>query len=235
MTYLEELAKREIQDELNEAAEAAAKEAKAAEEAEKETKEEIVQTPVVPHTHSYTGTVTTEAGCETDGVKTFTCACGDSYTQTIAATGHNYGTWTVHTPATIAAAGQERRVCPCGAYQTRSIPQLNELYSTDNTYTPNDATIKPRHLYWEGDVLVAECYVINGYDFTIFDINVENLTFSNADGVFASAAFGVLPDVVLPSHTCQIVTFRFGGSAVQNANASLLGEVFYHSDLSGNC
>lgn len=47
------------------------------------------------HKHSYTGTVTTPATCTTDGVKTFTCSCGDSYTEPIPATGHNYGspTW----------------------------------------------------------------------------------------------------------------------------------------------
>ena len=41
--------------------------------------------------HSYTSKVTTAATCTGVGVKTFTCTkCGDSYTQTIAATGHNY-------------------------------------------------------------------------------------------------------------------------------------------------
>ena len=39
--------------------------------------------------HKYTDSVTTAAGCETEGVKTFTCPCGDSYTEAIAALGHN--------------------------------------------------------------------------------------------------------------------------------------------------
>lgn len=43
------------------------------------------------HEHSYTETVTKEATCGEDGVKTFTCDCGDSYTQSIPATGaHTY-------------------------------------------------------------------------------------------------------------------------------------------------
>lgn len=33
------------------------------------------------HYHSYTSTVTTEATCMADGVRTFTCSCGDTYTQ----------------------------------------------------------------------------------------------------------------------------------------------------------
>ena len=44
------------------------------------------------HKHSYTGTVTTPATCTTAGVKTFTCSCGDSYTEPIPATGHNWST-----------------------------------------------------------------------------------------------------------------------------------------------
>lgn len=47
------------------------------------------------HKHSYTGKVTTPATCTTDGVKTFTCSCGDSYTEPIPATGHSWAsTWT---------------------------------------------------------------------------------------------------------------------------------------------
>ena len=42
-----------------------------------------------PHVHSYEEKVTTEATCETAGLKTFTCSCGDSYTQVIEALGHD--------------------------------------------------------------------------------------------------------------------------------------------------
>ena len=42
-------------------------------------------------THSYTSEVTTEATCTTAGVRTHTCTkCGHSYTQPIAANGHNF-------------------------------------------------------------------------------------------------------------------------------------------------
>lgn len=47
-----------------------------------------------PHTHQYTEKVTKEATCTEAGEKTFTCSCGDSYTEPIAALGHSYGTWT---------------------------------------------------------------------------------------------------------------------------------------------
>ena len=42
------------------------------------------------HTHSHTSAVTTEATCTTAGVITYTCSCGDTYTEEIPATGHNY-------------------------------------------------------------------------------------------------------------------------------------------------
>lgn len=42
------------------------------------------------HKHDYIETVTTEASCTENGVKTYTCDCGDSYTEDIPAKGHNY-------------------------------------------------------------------------------------------------------------------------------------------------
>lgn len=46
--------------------------------------------PEVPdHTHSYTSEVTTAATCTKNGVRTYTCECGASYTEAIPATGHN--------------------------------------------------------------------------------------------------------------------------------------------------
>ena len=59
----------------------------------KETTEALAETPEPteePHTHNYTETITTEASCETVGLKTFTCECGDTYTEEISATGHVY-------------------------------------------------------------------------------------------------------------------------------------------------
>ena len=40
------------------------------------------------HTHSYTLTGSVSATCGTAGYRTYACACGDSYTETIAASGH---------------------------------------------------------------------------------------------------------------------------------------------------
>ena len=42
------------------------------------------------HVHNYISEVTKKMTCVTDGIRTFTCFCGDSYTETIEAIGHNY-------------------------------------------------------------------------------------------------------------------------------------------------
>ena len=42
------------------------------------------------HAHDYVSTVTTAPTCTANGVKTFACDCGDTYTESIPATGHNY-------------------------------------------------------------------------------------------------------------------------------------------------
>ena len=52
-------------------------------------------TPTTPdddeqHEHSYTSEVTTQPTCTQEGVMTYTCTCGDSYTEAIPTIAHNY-------------------------------------------------------------------------------------------------------------------------------------------------
>lgn len=42
------------------------------------------------HTHSYAEAVTKEPTCTEKGEKTFTCACGESYTEVLNELGHDY-------------------------------------------------------------------------------------------------------------------------------------------------
>ncbi len=73
------------------------------------------------HEHSYTETVK-EATCTEDGLKTFTCSCGRSYTEKIPATGHDFD-YVVVEPTCI-SIGYETNTCKnCGlSYFVRSIP-----------------------------------------------------------------------------------------------------------------
>ncbi len=45
------------------------------------------------HSHTYTESITTNATCTENGEKTLTCACGDTYTEEMQSTGHQYGNY----------------------------------------------------------------------------------------------------------------------------------------------
>ena len=82
---------------------------------------DVICGEVVEHIHDYTWTVDKEATCTEPGQKTGVCACGDTVTETIPATGHHFGEWTVTTKADCTKDGVESRGCVCGAIETRSI------------------------------------------------------------------------------------------------------------------
>ena len=77
-----------------------------------------------PHTHAYTSKVTKKATCTADGVKTYTCECGDSYTEAIKAAGHKYTTKIVK--PTYDAQGYTLHTCSvCGdSYKDNTKPKL---------------------------------------------------------------------------------------------------------------
>ena len=72
-------------------------------------------TTEAPHEHAFdAGKVTKEATCTEKGVKTFTCACGETKTEEIKALGHNTEGTVAHKDATCTEAGVEG-----GTYCTR--------------------------------------------------------------------------------------------------------------------
>ena len=80
------------------------------------------------HTHAFGDwEETTPATCTADGVETRSCACGETETRAIPATGHTFGDWTVTTPATCTADGVETRSCACGETETRAIPATGHV------------------------------------------------------------------------------------------------------------
>jgi uncharacterized protein YgiM (DUF1202 family) len=89
------------------------------------------------HEHVYTEEVTAEATCEEDGVKTFTCECGDSYTEAIPATGHTFANYVFNDDATYDADGTETATCEnCDVTDTRTAEGTMLAY----TYTDMTAT-----------------------------------------------------------------------------------------------
>ena len=75
---------------------------------------EVVATDTIPqlsHVHKYEAVVT-DPTCTVVGYTTYTCACGDTYKEEIAATGHSYEA--VVTAPTCVAAGYTTYTCACG-------------------------------------------------------------------------------------------------------------------------
>ena len=93
----------------------------------------------VPHTHSYSSKVTTAATCDKEGVTTFTCSCGNTYTEKIAATGqHSWSNRTTETKAYVGKDGTDKRTCSsCSASETRKTTEEALQNSFCPHYTDN--------------------------------------------------------------------------------------------------
>ena len=79
------------------------------------------------HYHSFIGVVTKEANCAETGVRTYTCECGVSYTETIPmTTSHKYGVGEVVTQAACGVEGKVVYTCKiCGRSYSETIPALS--------------------------------------------------------------------------------------------------------------
>ena len=104
------------------------------------------------HEHSYTKTVLSNATCTTAGTVKYTCSCGDSYTETIPATGHKSSGWITDKAASIGVKGSKHRECTVckKVLETAEIPALAKtnissasISLSTTTYTYNGTARKP--------------------------------------------------------------------------------------------
>ena len=81
------------------------------------------------HTHNYSSSVTKNPSCGENGVKTYTCSCGSSYTEAIPASGHQWVTTseTVSHPSTghYETVTKKEIWCSCGASGFQSMAEYN--------------------------------------------------------------------------------------------------------------
>ena len=99
--------------------------------------ESIAKLPEEQHTHNYTGSITKEATCTEAGVRTYTCSCGDSYTESITATGHSYVS-KVTKAATTTEEGIMTYTCSkCGHSYTQPIAKLKSDDSSNDNGSQN--------------------------------------------------------------------------------------------------
>ena len=130
---------------------------------------------ILEHTHSYTSKVTKPATCTENGVKTYTCECGDSYTETIPATGHISSDWIIDKNAAINVKGSKHKECTVckTVLETADIPALpminiqsaNVSVST-NSYVFDNTAKKP-----SVTVKIGGKALKNGSDYTVSYLN----------------------------------------------------------------
>ena len=89
----------------------------------KTTKTEAI--PRLAHKHSYMSKITKQPTCTSTGIKTFNCSCGDSYTETIAKTGHSYSTKVI--VPTCTSQGYTLHTCSkCGSNYKNNYTDFKE-------------------------------------------------------------------------------------------------------------
>ena len=142
------------------------------------------------HEHSYTSEVTTEATCGAEGVMTYTCECGDSYTEAIPATGeHSFVEWNIHTEPTYESYGMEFSICTvCGFVGYNELPMLEYV----NPFTD----VKENHWFYDAVEYCVKKGFVSGMTEDTFAPNA-NLTraqfltiLANYDGVDLTAYEG---------------------------------------------
>ena len=94
------------------------------------------------HEHSYTKTVLSNATCTTAGTVKYTCSCGDSYTETIPATGHKSSAWITDKAASIGVKGSKHRECTVckKVLETAEIPALSRISISKASVTLSTST-----------------------------------------------------------------------------------------------
>ncbi|MDE6902764.1 MAG: hypothetical protein K2P22_08485, partial [Lachnospiraceae bacterium] len=89
------------------------------------TREETIpKLPQPSHTHSYSAGETKAATCTENGVITYSCSCGDSYTQNTAALGHDYRSRVTKEPTRTEEGVRTYTCIRCQSTYTEGIPKL---------------------------------------------------------------------------------------------------------------
>lgn len=173
------------------------------------------------HTHTYTEKVTKAATCGAEGVKTFTCICGDAYTQKLPVLKeHTWGAWTTVKESTVLEKGQSQRKCSvCSTTEKKDLALLNNRFYNDTLegrWMTNSITVVPVEVYFENGGLVLNCYIVNGFSTTATNTSILEITVKDANGKII--AHDTFPEQNGTINALSYVThsFHFGASAIEN-------------------
>ncbi len=113
-------------------------------------------------------------------------------------------------------------------------PGNNYFLNENNNFYDKDAvSVRPKYVYWYDGKLIAECFVVNGFDHPVFNIDVKKLSFSNEDGLIAEGVFGKLNGVTLQPHTHIVWTFTFSEDCIAKYAADITS-LIYNSNVENN-
>ncbi len=156
------------------------------------------------HIHNYIETITKEPTCIEEGEKTYTCNCGDSYTEVIPATDHHYVDGecehcggkdpdahthnyieTITKEATCAEDGEKKYTCECGDSYTQVIPAGHHYGDDDKCIECGEFNPNHTHNYVDNTNLISWENTSNG---TYAFIKEGTKWTSNNKGIKSSTA-----------------------------------------------
>ena len=154
------------------------------------------------HQHEYTMTVTKEATCSEEGISTYTCSCGDSFTLTLPAA-HKFTKELIKAPTHISWGHTKCTCIYCGfTYDEQTRP----LESTDENPNP-----------------YPDRWYQSGYTVAEYDKYLDYL------GELRDASFPV-PDSAIPYATENGLYFEFAGDSNHEYDLEVI--ISKNSDLS---
>lgn len=136
------------------------------------------------HEHSYTSSVTEQPTCTQNGIRSYACSCGDSYTEIIPATGHAYSAQV--TQPTCTAQGYTTHTCTvCGhsykdSYTSAQGHSFKDGFCTECGMDDPNVLI-PGDLDGDGTVTSADAVLLARYLVDLTDLTDAQLRAADVD------------------------------------------------------
>ena len=193
---------------------------------------------ITQHSHVYTAVVTSLPTHTTEGVKKYTCTCGDTYTQIIEKLpNHEWNSGVITTEPTCLENGIKTFTCSCGDTYTEDVAALRHDYhiewtvDVDPTCTTNGS--KSHHCLRCNDKIDVTVIPANGHSYSDWaSINSNQHQRSCFCGVVETEAHDFNDDGVC---TLCNSTRYISGDASGNGKINMLDVVMLSQYISDGC